>query len=168
MTTSEKKAPRIPVMNFLDECDSYVTEPYLGFAHLYPAQSSTTPSDFKENAAMTAQARFSEQPFPAQDAPPEYAAQAVYVLNALDTGEWTLRRARPDPDFTEEYEREHRWSVQREGLPPYCDEEENRYWYGSTAYEALRKAEQAIAPLKTHPRYAHLYAAPSSAAMPEV
>jgi len=95
---------------------------------------------------------------------PDDAAQALYVLNALDTGEWTLRRAHPAPDFTEEYEREHRWSVQREGMPPYCDEQENRYWYGSTAYEAIRNAERAIAPMKAQPRYARLHTPhPSSA-----
>jgi len=79
------------------------------------------------------------------------AEQAVYVLDALDTGEWRLLRCLPDKDFTVEYERAHRWVVQRQ-IRPFCDLGNCSYWYGSTAFEAIKNSEKSIEPAKEQQR----------------
>jgi len=79
------------------------------------------------------------------------ATQALYVLAALDTGEWEIQRCRPGDDFTDEYQREHRWWVRRQARP-FCDNDGCGDWFGPTAYEAIKNAEKAIAPAKESQR----------------
>lgn len=71
------------------------------------------------------------------------AADAMEVLRALDSGEWSIRRNPPCDSLTDEANLEHAWSVQREKAP-YCTKDGHRVFSGPTAYDALRAGQVAF------------------------
>lgn len=104
----------------------------------------------KETAAATnAIRRLSDELFQKEeaiakkDAALKVCVEAKDVLDALESGEWAISRHMPQECLTDEANAEHAWSVHRLA-PPTCTEEGIRFWFGSTAFEALRRGKNAI------------------------
>lgn len=65
------------------------------------------------------------------------------VLTLLTTGEWGLSRQLADPTMTDEYNNSHGWYVTR-NTAPFADKDDNRHWFGPTAYDAFVSAHTAL------------------------
>lgn len=70
-------------------------------------------------------------------------AEAAQVLDAMESGEWTVTRHTPISYLTDEANRRNAWSVQRTQAP-FCTEAGERLWSGPTPLHALSAARKAL------------------------
>lgn len=65
------------------------------------------------------------------------------VIELLSTGEWKLIKIIPAEYLTDEYNKKNAWMVERQ-LPPFCNENGERVWTGSTPIDAFQKAISSL------------------------
>lgn len=65
--------------------------------------------------------------------------EAQLVLAALETGDWVICRVPDCSSMTDEANRRHAYTVQRQAAP-FCAEDDTRIWTGPTAFAALKAA----------------------------
>lgn len=64
------------------------------------------------------------------------------LIEAMENG-YSIQCHEPCAFLTDEANNKHRWSVSRT-MAPFCDKSGQRVWTGSTVYEALNQAKNAL------------------------
>lgn len=63
----------------------------------------------------------------------------LFVMNELEKGGWELLKHIEDPSMTDEWNENNSWQIKRQ-TAPYCSNNGTRFWFGRTAYDALKSA----------------------------